>query len=458
MIVNPRLVDYFDLGFTQDDVSFAIPHLTEDIPLYLDPFLLWSSEDPNDRELHNRLLGFFDYFAGLVREDRDIDASRLIATCSEPLELGLGYSQGSKRGSSLGPQLADRLIEVYRETPQLLAGQISHIEEIQLFVPGIAHDRISDLAACVLRDALVEFTVAQAEHHEIPMRSFQSGLVWDSARRVWKQGGKSQLPYNPIDGAPLLFAPLSWLRHLPWINYEDFYASHYAPYVLQGDKTLKKVSKHAVLAYNRAHYGLVQRYVADKERMSAQCSPDPLFEPLKVTTMKAKLKRLQVMPTGAKEAKAYEELAADLLMSLLYPELEFAKAQSRTVSGAHIRDLVFYNDGKTPFLHDLRENYDARQPVVEFKNVGKLEPDHVDQLYRYLSPNFGRLGFLLSRNAPPPNVVRNIIDLHSAHRYAVICLDDADLALMVKLMETPGRRPVDVLKKKFVEFGRALPT
>jgi len=45
MTVNPRLIDHVDVAFTQDDVPFAIPHLEEDIPLALDPFLLWSSDD-----------------------------------------------------------------------------------------------------------------------------------------------------------------------------------------------------------------------------------------------------------------------------------------------------------------------------------------------------------------------------------------------------------------------------
>jgi len=37
---NPRLIDVFGSAFTQDDVEFAIPRLQEDIPLYVDPFLL----------------------------------------------------------------------------------------------------------------------------------------------------------------------------------------------------------------------------------------------------------------------------------------------------------------------------------------------------------------------------------------------------------------------------------
>ncbi len=88
MTVNPRLIDHFDVAFTQDDVPFAIPHLEEDIPLALDPFLLWSSDDPQYRELHERLLAFFRHVAELIEGGREADAARTLLTCSEPRERG----------------------------------------------------------------------------------------------------------------------------------------------------------------------------------------------------------------------------------------------------------------------------------------------------------------------------------------------------------------------------------
>ena len=42
-LIRPRLNDYYGLPFTQEAVDFAIPFLDEDVPLYLDPFLLWKS-------------------------------------------------------------------------------------------------------------------------------------------------------------------------------------------------------------------------------------------------------------------------------------------------------------------------------------------------------------------------------------------------------------------------------
>ena len=47
-IIRPRLIDFFNIPIAQEEVDFAIPFLDEDIPLYLDPFLLWKSSSLQD--------------------------------------------------------------------------------------------------------------------------------------------------------------------------------------------------------------------------------------------------------------------------------------------------------------------------------------------------------------------------------------------------------------------------
>ena len=150
--VNPRLIDVFGSSFTQDDVDFAIPRLDEDIPLYIDPFLLWVSEKPDYRDLHQRLIGFFHVVAEKVVDHDAKRAARLLAGCEEQPALGLGYASGSKRGSNIGPKLIAEILRVHRDVPQLRNGRMRHMEELQLVVPGMAEDRISDTAAAVLKD------------------------------------------------------------------------------------------------------------------------------------------------------------------------------------------------------------------------------------------------------------------------------------------------------------------
>ena len=55
-IIRPRLTDHLGLEFVQEDIDFAIPHLAEDIPLYLDPFLPWVSKSSEYRALHEQFI------------------------------------------------------------------------------------------------------------------------------------------------------------------------------------------------------------------------------------------------------------------------------------------------------------------------------------------------------------------------------------------------------------------
>ncbi|MBC3986628.1 hypothetical protein H8N01_29620 [Streptomyces sp. AC536] len=455
--INPRLSDVFDLTIRQDEVSFVIPHLKEDLPLSIDPFLLWKSESVEYAALHEILLSFVEKVRSESVGGGETRARLLLSEVAEPVELGLGYAAGTKRGSALGPALRAAITDTFRDTPQLNAGGINHIELLALLVPKIAEDRISDITASVLKKWLTDYSGQQARQLGIPTRSFRM-VGWDGDRLDWIPF-TCQLPYNPVDGSPIILCPLDLLRRLPWINYVDYYRSTYAPLVLPPGRSRKAVPKESVLAYNRAHYDTVQTYVASREANASLCTPDPLFTPLRFTTLQRKLAELRKLPTGKTGGadKQFEDLAFDLLSSLLYPELDLAADQVRTISGAHIRDVIFHNDRKTAFLGDLRDQYGARQIVVELKNVRSLETEHVNQLYRYLDDEeIGKFGILLARNPMPRNVAQNIVDLHSSKRAAVLCLDDSDLELMLQLMES-GRRPIEAIRKKYVEFTRTLP-
>lgn len=457
VFANPRLTDALGLELIQEQVDFAIPHLQEDLPFALDPFLLWKSDDAVSLGLHAVLLDFFEQLRALLHAGSRTRALEMLLRCREATELGLGFGKGTKRGTALGPGLGNSILDVFAEVPQLWDEGLTHIETLGLVVPLVAEDRISDIAASILRNYLIDYTSEQATLHAIPRTTYRLDDVWDPDIHKWRSRSAS-LPSNPIDGSPLLFAPLRLLRHLTWINYPDYYKSSFARLVLPADAARRVVRKAAVLERNRRTFVAVERYVSHKEETADACEPDPLFEPLKLSTLRRKLAELKKLPAGREEGadKRYESLASDLLSSLLYPELDFAADQVRTVSGAHIRDLVFYNDGKTEFLRDIKERHGARQLVFELKNVQRLSGEHVNQLHRYLDDEVGHLGVLVTRRPPVKAVETNIVDLHSSKRVVILILDDSDLSQMVELANS-ARRPSDVLKKRYIEFTRRLP-
>jgi hypothetical protein len=58
-LVRPRLTEFHGLDISQASVDFAIPFLNEDLPLYVDPFLLWKSPSLQDQSLHGAMIAAF---------------------------------------------------------------------------------------------------------------------------------------------------------------------------------------------------------------------------------------------------------------------------------------------------------------------------------------------------------------------------------------------------------------
>lgn len=215
-----------------------------------------------------------------------------------------------------------------------------------------------------------------------------------------------------------------------------------------------------VLTYNRHHYGVVQDYVRVRERQADDCRNDPLFKQIPVLSARRKLQEIKKLPTGTEDKadKKYEDAVSQLLASLLYPHLDFADTQSRVDSGSTIRDLVFYNNRSVDFLSEILEDYQSRQLVMELKNVRSIEREHINQLNRYLTNEYGRFGVLITRNPLSRAMFRNTIDLWSGQRRCIIALTDADLEVMVEIYESKQRLPIEVLKRSYLEFRRVCPS
>ena len=453
-IIRPRLNDFYNLPFTQDDVDFAIPFLDEDIPLYLDPFLLWKSPSQQDNSLHTSIVNSFNHLGYLANRGEEKQAIEILIKSSECYEVGLGNSK-TKNGLQIGEKVAKNILSLFNNITIINKSGFTHFEEIQLFVDSIAKDRISDFACNFIKSFLIDFTIEQCEKYNVPIEKNKIELYDYRTNTIVEE--ENYLPQNPITKNPIIFVPKRWLKKTPWINFED-YSSYFLKEVM--DKNDTKPDRVALLNYNRFNYDVIQTYIKIKERQSSDCKNDPLFNPIPVLSAKRKLSTILKLPTGKTDNadRDFEENVCQLMASLLYPKLDFADEQSRTDSGVLIRDLIFYNNRSYDFLKDLYDDYDCRQIVMELKNVKELKREHVNQLNRYLKDEFGKFGILITRNRPPRKIIQNTIDLWSGQRKCILILHDEDIKLMCELFESKQRLPIDVIKKKFVEFTRKCPS
>jgi hypothetical protein len=455
LLVRPRLTDYHGITLAQEDADFAISFFDEDIPLYVDPFLMWRSPSLQDTSLHGALMTAFNHLGQLALNGKRDEAIEALVIASECDEVGLGLS-AKRKGKRIGREKSGEILDIFRRIPRYATHGLSHIEELQFFVEGISKDRISDFACSFLKSFLIDFTIDQCTRLGIPTVATIAPNVWDMRARRFVEVATS-LPVDPTDDRPILLVPKRWLRFVPWISYEDYFEKH-CP---QDDisHAAEELSRVEVLSYNRDNYGVVAAYIATKERSFEDAKNDPLFSQIPVHSARSKLAEIRKLPTGKTDGadRKYEAAVVQLLPSLLYPNLDFAQAQARTESGVSIRDLIFYNTQRAPFLTEIYTDYGSRQITFELKNVAEIERIHVDQLNRYLADELGRFGVFVTRNPPKKAIIKRIVDLWSGQRRAIITLTDADLGQMIEVFDSKQRDPLDVLVKKYTEFRRICP-
>ncbi|AFZ57346.1 hypothetical protein H6G54_25605 [Anabaena cylindrica FACHB-243] len=457
VLIRPRITDFHDITATQTQLDFAIAFLDEDIPLYVDPFLLWKSPSLQDQALHTTLINAFNHLNFLVQKGKTDEARNNLILASECQEVGLGLSK-NRKGVRISANKADEIISIFQKIPEYGKFGFVHFEEIQFYVDGISKDRISDISCNFIKSFLIDYTIQQCEEVGIPLDKTNVSSLYEYRKNAFLLDEEIALPVHPVTKQPLIFVPKRWLKFSPWINFEDYF-KEYCPRdeIFNPGEPEERVK---VLNFNRENYGVVQEYIKVKERTQEDCKNDPLFKQIPVLSAKRKLTEIQKLPTG-KEDQAdiqYENNICQLLASLLYPNLDFAVDQSRTDSGRLIRDLIFYNNRSIDFLEEIYQDYGNRQLVFELKNVKAVEREHINQLNRYLDSGLGKFGILVTRNPLSKAMFSNTVDLWSGQRRCIITLTDEDISLMVNVFDGKQRSPIDVLKKKYVEFRRSCPS
>jgi len=423
-LIRPRLTDFHDIYLQQAELDFAIPFLEEDIPLYVDPFLLWKSPSFQDKSLHGAILNSFNNLGFMVKKGTTGKAIQQVIIASECEEVGLGVSS-SKKGKRIGRSQALEILTLFDIIPSYDKRGFSHFEEIQFYVDGISKDRISDFACNFMKSFLIDYTIDQCESLGIPMADTTVNYVYDLNRYDFQDSVKVKLPISPDTGEAILLVPKRWLRFGPWLNFEEFFKS-YCP-VDDIFNPGEEISRVKVLKFNRDHYGVVENYIKEKERTFEDCKNDPLFQQIPVVSAKRKLNAIKGLPTGKDQNsdKKYEDAVVNLLASLMYPHLDFAADQSRVESGTLIRDLVFYNNRSNEFLKELFDDYASRQIVMELKNVKDIEREHINQLNRYMTDSLGKFGVLVTRHDLSRPRRQNVVDLWSGQRRCIITITPA---------------------------------
>lgn len=146
-----------------DDYGAFNVALVNDLPLFVDPFLLFDSEGNKYKKLHD---GIIEYLVFL--KERALEGELSIGDASQWLlfkevkQNWLGFSKVGNGGTGLGPNfarsLAANLRRVFRDFGRESATASSHLEKLGLLSNGVGRDHLSDFTTNLIKGFLLEYT------------------------------------------------------------------------------------------------------------------------------------------------------------------------------------------------------------------------------------------------------------------------------------------------------------
>lgn len=202
--------------------------LINDLPLFIDPFLLFDSEKQEYKALHEEIIRYVKFLRD-VSSDDSINKGLLDSWFRFPevSQNWLGFSKTGNRGSGLGRIFAEglhrSLHRVFKDFGSEIITRGSHLEKLCLIADGVGRDHLSDFTTNLIKGYLLEYTQTFACEHIHPSmrRTFAIGKVnFDYAARRWR-GGRYELPAFGPDF--VLLSPKDILtKDEAWINRSDF--------------------------------------------------------------------------------------------------------------------------------------------------------------------------------------------------------------------------------------------
>lgn len=201
--------------------------LVNDLPLFVDPFLLFDNERPELRALHDDIIKYLVFVRDRAQADELTDgAISQWLLFREVKQNWLGFSRQGNRGTGLGQHFADKLArnftQVFRNFGEETLTKGAHLEKLGLLSGGVGRDHLSDFTTNLIKGYLLKYTEDFAKRHLQPnqlktVHVERVSFNYDSRR--W-QSGHFTLPWH--DGDYVILTPCDILtRDEAWINQGD---------------------------------------------------------------------------------------------------------------------------------------------------------------------------------------------------------------------------------------------
>lgn len=219
--------------------------LINDLPLFIDPFLLFDSDKSAYNKLHEEIIRYVKFLRD-VSADNSIQKGLLDYWFRFPevSQNWLGFSQSGNKGSGLGSDFAlslhHNLNRVFKDFGIESITHGSHLEKLCLIADGVGRDHLSDFTANLIKSYLLEYTQKFAREHidQSLRRVFAVEKVrFDYSTKRWK-GERYELPSFGSDF--VLLTPKDILtKDEAWINRKELLDQFQDIYQAMPDEQLR---------------------------------------------------------------------------------------------------------------------------------------------------------------------------------------------------------------------------
>ena len=218
--VKPRVIDRYG--------AFNIS-LVADLPLFVDPFLIFNSRKRVYRELHRQIVRYLEFLYDKAQSQKLDDG--LVAAWYRFPEIEqnwLGFSASGNHGRGLGSKFAGELHKnlgvFFKGLNQAHITKDVHLEKLCLVSDRVGKDNISDFTNNLIHGFLLDYTSAFATKYiDKPLRRIVAvqKVRFNYKTETW-ESGRLDLPVH--NGRHVLLTPKDLLtKDDTWINKTDLF-------------------------------------------------------------------------------------------------------------------------------------------------------------------------------------------------------------------------------------------
>ena len=336
--VSPEVIDEYG--------AFNIS-LINDLPLFVDPFLLFNSDKPEYQQLHEQMIRYVRFLRDKAVEGA-VNDGLLEAwfTFREVKQNWLGFSKSGNSGSGLGRDFARalraNLHSVFSSFGNENITKGSHLEKLCLIRGGVGRDNISDFCTTLVKQHLLEYTqtfARQQIHPKLRKEFIVEKVVFNYETQSWHRG-RYELPAYGRDF--VILTPKDILtRDETWINRPDL--------INQFDEITASLPDESLRALVNNHFlRQLTRDAKEKDRREAKANT------------------VQHFPELIEHYIRKKEDEGDKAESISNEKVR----ETEELFGQQVRELVVLLRHNTEFYDRVGDTYtEARKRVLFLKDV-----------------------------------------------------------------------------------------